>query len=68
MEKTTGKCSNHDCSQFGMEKSVLVVTRYGYGQGENSVVCPECENPLLVNLGHRTIRQRVVFILDNLTA
>lgn len=63
MEKTTGKCINPACSQFGLEKSVLVTMMYGYGQGE-TVVCPECDNLLVVKRRHRTMRQRVARILD----
>ena len=63
MEQKIGKCFNPDCSQLGLEKSVLVAVMHGYGQGK-TVVCPECDNLLVVNRQHRTIRQRVARILD----
>ncbi len=49
MEQAICKCINPNCSQSGLEKSALITIMYGYGRGESSVVCPECESLLVVN-------------------
>ena len=65
MDQATGKCNNPDCSQFGMEKSVVVAITYGYRLGKNSVICPECDNALVVKQRQK-LRQRVARILDSI--
>jgi hypothetical protein len=38
------KCSNRECSGFGVEKSVTVGQMLGYGAAHGRVTCPCCGN------------------------
>lgn len=48
MEKSIGRCTNRDCSQFGRDKSVVVAQMYGYERA-SAAVCPECDEFLVVD-------------------
>ncbi len=43
-----GKCVKQDCTQFGQEKNIEIAMLYGYILGA-SVICPDCEDPLVWN-------------------
>ncbi len=41
---TKAKCSNRECSAFGIEKSVFVGQMLGYGAHNDPVTCSLCGN------------------------
>ncbi len=49
LEQATCKCVNPDCSQSGVEKSALIAMMYGYGRARTLIICPECQNLLVIN-------------------